>query len=167
MFTKSIAAITAMACTVSTHAQYTIKSPRGIVSGVSASRIESTDLPKQRLEQIKAQTFATLDVAAHASDVRTSPGKQTMAISTHTACFDTFLHTEGDYSFILDVGGRQTVVSDHIDLPQGKRTCVTHELYQQVNFPSQGNFMYTATSKAWTMTSGVRTASSNAFIIVN
>lgn len=145
-------------------AEPVIKASPGL-AGVSYSRIESRNLTDDELKSIRM--MATIDIVANNSDITTQPYKAVMAKSAHTVCFSTFLTTEGDYNFVLDVGGQQTTVSEHIVLPARQRTCVTKELYKQMTFPSRGKFAYSATSTGYTMSTGKRQASSNAYIFVN
>ena len=145
-------------------AEPTIRVSQG-VGGVMYSRIESTALTDAELKSVRM--MATADVSASNTNVYTSPNKPVVARSSHTACFSTFLTTEADYSFVLDIGGQQTTVSEHIVIPNKQRTCVTKELYKQVTFPSRGNYTYSATSTASTYLAGKKQAHSDAVIFVN
>jgi len=145
------------------HAEATIKSSPGL-SGVSYSRIESVPLTPAEIKSMRMT--ATADVSASAQNVTTSPGKPVMARSSHTVCFSTLLTTEADYQFVLDVGGQQTVVSEHIVIPNSQRTCVTKELYRQVAFPSAGQYRYSATTSGTTYLAGKRETHSDAYIFV-
>jgi hypothetical protein len=149
---------------MSAHAEPTIKSSSKEPYGVSYSRIESHELSDAELKSIRMT--ASCDVTASATNVTTSPGRPTMARSQHTVCFSTLLTTEADYSFVLDIGGQQTVVSEHIVIPNRQRTCVTKELYKQVTFPNAGNYAYSATSTGTTYLAGSKQAHSDAYIFV-
>ena len=148
---------------ISAHAEPTIKSSPGI-SGVSYSRIESHELTADEKKSIRMT--ATADVSASAVNVTTSPGKSVMARSSHTVCFSTLLTTEADYQFTLDIGGQQTIVSEHIVIPNSQRTCVTKELYRQVSFPNAGNYRYSATTSGTTYLAGKKETHSDAYIFV-
>jgi hypothetical protein len=131
---------------------------------VSYSRIESTALTDSDIKGLRMT--ATADVTANVSNVNASVNKPLMVRSSHTVCFSTLLTTEADYQFVLDVGGHQTVVSEHIVIPNKQRTCVTKELYQQVSFPSPGNYRYSATSSGTTYLAGKKETHSDAYIFV-
>ncbi len=146
------------------HAEATIKSSSSGVYGVSYSRIESTELTDAEVKGLRMT--ATADVTANAYNVNTNVNKPAMARSSHTVCFSTLLTTEADYQFTLDVGGRQTVVSEHIVIPNKQRTCVTKELYQQVSFPSPGNYRYSASSSGTTYLAGKKEIHSDAYVFV-
>lgn len=146
------------------HAEATIKSSAPGVYGVSYSRIETRQLTDDEIKSIRMT--ATADVTANAYNVNANVNKPAMARSSHTVCFSTLLTTEADYQFTLDVGGRQTIVSEHIVIPNKQRTCVTKELYQQVSFPSPGNYRYSATSSGTTYLAGKKETHSDAYIFV-
>ena len=146
-------------------AQATIKSSSSGVYGVSYSRIESTDLTDAEIKGLR--TTATADVTASASNINASVNHPVMVRSSHTACFSTVLTTEADYQFVLDVGGRQTVVSEHLVIPNRQRTCVTKELYQQVTFPTTGQYRYSATSSGTTQMAGRKEIHSDAYVFVS
>ncbi len=148
---------------MSAHAEPTIKSSPGL-AGVSYSRVESTALTPDEIKSIRMT--ATADVSASAVNVTTSPGKPVMARSSHTVCFSTLLTTEADYQFVLDIGGQQTVVSEHIVIPNRQRTCVTKELYRQVSFPSEGQYRYSATTSGTTYLAGKKEIHSDAYVFV-
>lgn len=151
-----------IAC-ISANAEPVIKSSPG-VSGVSYSRIESTALTDADLKSIRMT--ATADVTANAYNVNATVNRPVMIRSSHTVCFSTFLTTEADYEFKLDIGGQQTVVSEHIVIPNKNRTCVTKELYRQVTFPSAGNYLYSATTSGTTYLAGKKETHSDAYIFV-
>jgi hypothetical protein len=144
-------------------AEATIKSSPGL-SGVSYSRIESRELNPDELKSLRMN--ATADVTANAYNVNTSPNRPVMVRSSHTVCFSTLLTTEADYQFTLDIGGQQTVVSEHIVIPARQRTCVTKELYRQVSFPSAGQYRYSATTSGSTYLAGKKETHSDAYIFV-
>ena len=144
-------------------AEATIKVSQG-EGGVSYSRIESTALNDAETKSVRMR--ATADVTASVMNITASPNIPVMVKSMHTACFSTLLTTEADYQFILDVGGQQTVVSEHIVIPNNQRTCVTKELYKQVTFTGRGNYAYSATSSGTTAMAGKRQITSNAYIFV-
>ncbi len=146
------------------HAEATIKVSQG-EGGVSYSRIESTKLTEPELKSIRMT--ATADVTASASNIPATVNRPIVVKSLHTACFSTMFTTEADYSFVLDIGGQQTTVSEHIVIPNNQRTCVTKELYKQMTFPSRGNYAYSATSTARTALAGTKQTRSNAYIFVN
>ena len=146
------------------HAEPTITCPKGEKCGVSRTVIEYTELSEKDLKGVRY--MATVNVMASAQNVSMKVNQQGMAKAVYTACFETFLTTEGDYKFTLDVGGLQTVVGDHIVLPARQRTCVSKELYKPVSFPSTGNYQYTATSTGYTMSSGNHSTNSVAYIMV-
>ena len=148
---------------ISAHAEPTIKSSPGL-SGISYSRVESTALTESDIKSLRMT--ATADVSASATNVTTSPGKPVMARSSHTVCFSTLLTTEADYQFTLDVGGQQTIVSEHIVIPNSQRTCVTKELYRQVSFPNVGSYRYSATTSGTTYLAGKKETHSDAYIFV-
>lgn len=132
--------------------------------GVIYSRIESQALTDAEMKSVRM--MATADVTASNSNVYTSINKPVMVRSSHTACFSTFLTTEADYSFVLDIGGQQTTVSEHIVIPNKQRTCVTKQLYKQVSFAARGNYAYSATSTASTQLAGKKQTRSSAYIFV-
>jgi len=148
---------------MSAHAEPTIKSSPGL-AGVSYSRIESTALTDAEIKSLRMT--ATADVSAAAYNVNASVNKPVMARSSHTVCFSTLLTTEADYVFTLDIGGQQTVVSEHIVIPNKNRTCVTKELYRQVSFPSAGNYRYSASTSGTTYLAGKKEIHSDAYIFV-
>lgn len=132
--------------------------------GVLYSRVESTPLDESEMKSVKMT--ATADVTASASNVFAVSDRPVMVRSRHTACFRTLFTTEADYIFVLDIGGQQTIVTEHLVIPNHQRTCVTKELYKQVRFPGRGNYAYTATSTATTQLAGKKQASSSAYIFV-
>lgn len=146
------------------HAEATIKSSPGL-AGVSYSRIESTALTEAEIKSLRMT--ATVDVVASVSNVITTVNNPVMVRSSHTVCFSTFLTTEADYVFNIDIGGQQSSASEHIVIPARQRTCVTKELYRSVVFPGKGNYQYTASTMGRTMSSGQKSDSSSAFIFVN
>lgn len=148
---------------MSAHAEPTIKASPGL-SGVSYSRIESTALTPEDIKGLRMR--ATADVTAAAYNVNANVGKPVMVRSSHTVCFSTLLTTEADYQFTLDIGGQQTVVSEHIVIPNSQRTCVTKELYRQVSFPSPGTYRYSATTSGTTYLAGKKETHSDANIFV-
>ena len=141
-----------------------IKASPGI-TGVSYTRTESHELNDVELNFVR--NMATVDVVANAQNIVTRINTPVMVRSTHVVCFGTFLTTEADYNFTLDIGGQQTVVRDHIVIPARQRTCVTKEIYKQVSFPARGNYAYSATTTGRTFSTGIRQARSNAFIFVS
>lgn len=145
-------------------ADATIKSSSSGIYGVSYSRIESTALTDSEIKGLRMT--ATADVTAAAYNINAPVNKPVMARSAHTVCFSTLLTTEADYQFVLDVGGQQTVVSEHIVIPNKQRTCVTKELYKQVTFPSVGNYQYSATTSGTTYLAGKKETHSDAYIFV-
>lgn len=166
IFGGGIVLMTFLAVSISTrcHAEASIKSSSSGMYGVSYSRIESTTLTDDEIKGLRMT--ATADVGASAYNINTAVNRPVMARSTHTACFSTLLTTEADYQFILDVGGQQTVVSEHIVIPARQRTCVTKELYKQATFPSAGNYRYSASSSATTYLAGKKEVHSDAYIFV-
>lgn len=160
---RSIWAVCLISCTA-VHAEPILKSTSPGLYGVSYSRVETRQLTDNEIKSIRMT--ATADVTASAYNVNANVNKPAMARSSHTVCFSTLLTTEADYQFTLDVGGRQTVVSEHIVIPNKQRTCVTKELYQQVNFPSPGNYRYSATSSGTTYLAGKKETHSDAYIFV-
>lgn len=148
---------------MSANAEPTVKSSPGL-SGISYSRIESRQLDPDELKSLRMT--ATADVTASATNVSTSPNKPVMARSSHTVCFSTLLTTEADYQFVLDIGGQQTVVSEHIVIPNKQRTCVTKELYRQVSFPNAGNYRYSASTSGTTYLAGKKETHSDAYVFV-
>lgn len=146
------------------HAEATIKSSNHGVYGVSYTRIESFEL---NVEEIKAiRMNASADVTATTYNVNATVNRPVMVRSAHTVCFSTLLTTEADYAFTLDIGGHQTVVSEHIVIPARQRTCVTKELYQQATFPSAGNYRYSATTSGTTYLAGKKETHSDAYVFV-
>lgn len=145
-------------------AEATIRVSQG-EGGVSYSRIESTPLNATEMKSLRM--MATADVTASAMNITASPNRPVMVKSLHTACFSTMFTTEADYAFVLDIGGQQTTVSEHIVIPNRQRTCVTKELYKQVTFASRGNYAYSATSTGTTQLAGKKQTTSNAYIFVN
>lgn len=160
---KKVFMAAALCCAASAHAEYTVTCPKGDVCGVLSSRIERQ--PIEMTQSRKVMT-ATADLTANATNITTNVGKPVMARGTHTACFETFFTTEGDYKFVLDVGGHQTVVTEHILLPAHQRTCVSHETYYQMAFPSTGTYQYSATSSGYTQMAGWRSVRSDAYVFV-
>ncbi len=161
---KRLVPILCVASTSLCLAEATIRVSQG-EGGVSYSRIESFPLSDADLKPLRM--MATIDITASASNVVTSVSTPVMAQSSHTVCFSTFLTTEADYNFVLDVGGQQTTVSEHIVIPARQRTCVTKQLYKEVSFPGRGNFAYSATSTGSTFSTGKRSTRSDATIFVN
>jgi len=145
------------------HAEAAIKSSPG-VSGVSYSRIESTALTDAEIKSFRLN--ASADVTASAYNIYTYKNTYVTVRSSHTACFSTLLTTEADYNFVLDIGGQQTTVSEHIVIPARQRTCVTKDLYKQVSFYSPGSYRYSATSSGTTYLAGKRETHSDAYIFV-
>ncbi len=149
---------------MSLHAEPTIKSSAPGVYGISYSRIESTALTDDDIKSIRMN--ATADVTASTRNINASVNRPVMARSSHTVCFSTLLTTEADYKFVLDVGGQQTVVLEHIVIPARQRTCVTKELYKQVTFPSAGQYRYSASTSGTTYLAGKKEVHSDAYIFV-
>jgi hypothetical protein len=133
--------------------------------GVLYSRIESTPLSADEIKSVRMR--ATADVTASTTNITATVNRPVVVKSWHTACFSTMFTTEADYSFVLDIGGQQTTVSEHIVIPNSQRTCVTKELYKQVTFPTRGNYAYSATSTGTTQMAGRKQTTSNAYIFVN
>lgn len=160
---RNLFAIAGIMAVTPAHADYTVTCPKGDDCGVLSTRIE-----RQRIETPPkgARMMATVDLVANAVNVNATPGRPAMARGSHSACFETWFTTEGDYKFVLDVGGHQTVVTEHIMLPAHERTCVSHELYYNITFPTAGTYQYTASSSAYTQMAGWRTARSDASIFV-
>ena len=157
---SSLCLITASLC----HADAIIKSSSHELYGVSYSRIESIELTPDELKSIWMK--ATADVTAYTYNIMASQNKAIMVRSSHTVCFSTFLTTEADYQFILDIGGQQTVVREHIVIPARQRTCVTKELYKQVSFPNSGKYRYSAITSGTTYLAGKKETHSDAYIFV-
>lgn len=144
------------------HAGYTVECPKGVECGVSSYSITETDIPLPEANVM----MASIDIAASTSNISTRAGQSVTVPSYHTVCFSTFLTTEADYSFVLNVGGKQSVMKNHIVIPARKKTCISTQLYQNVMFSSAGNYQFTATSTGNTFSTGLRQASSSAFVFV-
>lgn len=142
-----------------------VQSPPGVQAGVVSAKIETHDLTAAEKKRIKLN-MATVSVTAQAFDVKVRRGEPARALGLHTVCFGTFLTTEADYNFVLNVGGNQTNIANHIVIPANKRTCVTLQTYQFATFPFTGNYMYTASSYGSTFSSGQWDAHSTAYITV-
>lgn len=159
---KTIAAL--MLATTTANAQYTLELPKGVQGGVSETTITHTDLNPSELDS--AKMMASVYAWARAGNVNAKPGQAVTVSSYHTICFETFLTTEADYTFTLDVGGKQSIAKNHIVIPARQRTCVSHQLYQNVAFSSPGNYQYFARSYGYTMSSGNRGVATSAFVFV-
>lgn len=161
---KKLLCTALMICATASHAEYTLLLPKGVQGGVSETTVTHTDLSNRELEgaRITASAYAWARVV----NVTTRPGQPVTVSSYHTICFETFLTTEADYTFTLDVGGKQSVAKNHIVIPARQRTCVSHQLYQNVAFASPGNYQYFARSNGYTMSSGNRGVATSAFVFV-
>ncbi len=160
---KLICAASLITC-ITAHAEPVIKSSTPDLYGVSYSRIESRELTPQEIKSLNMN--ATADVRV---DIREAYGQRNKPIllkSTHTACFRTALTTEADYQFVLDVGGQQTVVSEHIVIPNNQQTCVTRDLYKQFTFPNDGTYTYHASTSATTQLAGKKETHDDKWIYV-
>jgi len=145
------------------HAEASIKVSQGD-GGVLYSRIESTPLTADEIKSTRM--MATAEVTASTTNITGTVNQPVVVKSWHTVCFSTMFTTEADYSFVLDIGGQQTVVSEHIVIPNKQRTCVTKELYKQVTFASPGSYRYSASSIGTTQMAGKKETHSDAYIFV-
>jgi len=139
--------------------------PPGMQGGITSTHIETYDLPNNPFHGVRAT--ATADVIAYADNVHASVNSPVMARGHHLVCFDTWFTTEANYMMVLDVGGKQTKISEHIVIPAHKRTCISHGTYMQVSFPSAGNYMYSASTSGSTQMAGTKMSRSNAIITVS
>lgn len=138
----------------------------GTDGGILSTQITRTRLTAKERQSIKA-IQATADVYAGANNIRIHRNESGMVISDHSVCFTTWLTTEADYKFSLDVGGHQVVMSDHIVIPNDRRTCVQHQLYQNVRFPVPGVYSSYALTTATTRMAGERRAQYHGTISVS
>lgn len=147
----------------------TIQMSPGTEGGVLSTQITTTRLTDKEREGIKTAQImtATADVYAGANDIRLRINERGMAISTHSVCFTTWLTTEADYKFTLDVGGHQVTMADHIVIPNDRRTCVQHQLYQNVRFPVPGVYNSYAITTGTTRMAGERRAQHRGTISVS
>ena len=159
-----LAILAAILLVTSAQARYTLELPKGGQGGVSETTVTHTDLNPHELEGVKM--MASVYAWARAANVNAKPGQAVTVSSYHTICFETFLTTEADYTFTLDVGGKQSIAKNHIVIPARQRTCVSHQLYQNVAFSSPGNYQYFARSNGYTMSSGNRGVATSAFVFV-
>lgn len=146
---------------MSAHAEPKLQMTPGVDGGVLSTQITTTELKdsdKKRLSIMGVRMTATADVYAGTVDLSLNRNELGTARSTHSVCFETLFTTEADYKFTIDVGGHQIVMSDHIVIPNNRRTCVQHELYQNVRFPSQGVYSYYAITSGTTMMAGEKRA---------
>jgi hypothetical protein len=150
------------------HAEPTIQVSPGTVGGVLSTRITTTMLSESDHKRMSAMPLATAsaDVYAGAVDITLNRNQQGIAKTVHSVCFETWLTTEADYKFVMDVGGHQVVMSDHIVIPNDRRTCIQHELYQRVSFPTPGAFSYYAITSGTTKMAGEKRATGRATITV-
>lgn len=156
---------TAVNAKVTGDAQYTVTNSPGVNGGVYSSRIESRELTADEIQGIDPM-MATATVSASARSVSTKVHSTVMAYGHHTVCFTTMFTTEADYSFLLNVGGRQTNISQHIVIPAHQMTCISHDTYQSVTFPTRGNYSFTATTSARTQLAGSKSTTATGMIEV-
>lgn len=160
---KMIIISLAIFMSASTFAEPIVKTSNGL-GGVSYSKIESRDLDEDELQSVRMK--ATIDISVNTYNVHAHINKPVIVRSTHKVCFSTFLTTNAQYNFVLDIGGQQTSVHEKIVIPARQNTCVTKQLYKQVTFPSAANFAYSATSTGYTMLTGTKRAYSSSDIFV-
>jgi hypothetical protein len=110
--------------------------------------------------------MASAEVFAGADDITLNRNQHGMARTTHSVCFETWFTTEADYKFTIDVGGHQVIMTDHIVIPNDRRTCVQHELYQDVAFSSSGAYTYHGITSATTQMAGEKRATAQGTISV-
>jgi hypothetical protein len=142
-------------CSVAT-AEPKLQMTPGVKGGVLSTRITTymlTDADKARIKSNRTM-MASADVYAGAADITLNRGQHGMARTTHSVCFETWFTTEADYKFTIDVGGHQVIMSDHIVIPNDRRTCVQHELYEDVAFSSPGAYTYYGITSATTQMAG-------------
>lgn len=151
------------------HAEPKLQMTPGVKGGVLSTQITTTMLTEADKQRMSAMPhmMATADVYAGTVDFTLGRNQTGMARSTHSVCFETWLTTEADYKFVLDVGGRQIVMKDHIVIPNDRRTCIQHELYENVSFSSPGAYSYYATTSATTQMAGEKRAQHRGTITVN
>lgn len=157
MNTKIFCIALLTACASSSYADPKIQLTPGVKGGVLSTKYTSymlTDDDKARIKANRTTMMASADVFAGATDITLNRGQHGIARTTHSACFETWFTTEADYKFTIDVGGHQVVMSDHIVIPNDRRTCVQHELYQDVAFSSSGAYTYYAITSATTQMAG-------------
>ena len=150
------------------HAEPKIQMSPGTSGGVMSTRITTTLLSESDHKRMSAMPLATAsaDVYAGAVDITLNRNQKGVAKTVHSVCFETWLTTEADYKFVMDVGGHQIVMSDHIVIPNDRRTCVQHELYQNVSFPASGAYSYYATTSGTTRMAGEKRAQARGTISV-
>lgn len=153
-------------CVSASHAEPKIQMSPGVKGGVLSTQITSTLLTDAEKKRISPK-MATATVYAGTVDININRNQHGMARSVHSVCFETWLTTEADYKFTLDVGGRQIVMQDHIVIPNDRKTCVQHELYQDVSFSAPGAYSYYAITTGTTQMAGEKRANSRGTIRVN
>ncbi len=131
----------------------------------SIGSIERRPLANAELKSVM-NNMAVVELSTSVSDISAKINKPFMVKSVHQMCIDTFLSTDADYEFNLDVGGKQRKISGRIVLPARERTCIQRELYEQVSFASAGKYMFTASTNGGTWSSGMLSKKSDAFITV-
>jgi len=156
-----------VACSVAA-AEPKLQMTPGVTGGVLSTQITTTMLTDADRARIKSANImtASAEVYAGAVNITLNRGQAGVARSTHSVCFETWLTTEADYKFTIDVGGRQIVMSDHIVIPNDRRTCVQHELYENVVFNSPGAYTYYAVTTGTTKLAGEKRAVGQATISV-
>lgn len=155
-------------CAGASHAEPKVQMTPGITGGILSTQITTTMLTDKDRARVKntGVMMATADVYAGATNITLNRAQQGTARSTHSVCFETWLTTEADYKFTIDVGGRQIVISDHIVIPNDRRTCVQHELYENVVFNAPGAYTYYAITTGTTQMAGEKRAVGQATISV-
>jgi hypothetical protein len=146
---REVLCVLCVLCFGISHAEPKLQITPGVQGGVLSTQITTTklsDVDKARM----SHNTASADVYAGAVDITLNRNQVGIARSTHSVCFETFLTTQADYKFTLDVGGHQVVMSDHI--------VVQHELYQRVSFPAAGSYSYYAITTGTTRMAGEKRA---------
>lgn len=168
MTRKLLYAAMAFACASSSYAEPKLQMTPGVTGGVLSTQITTTMLSDADRVRIKGANamMATAEVYAGAVNITLNRGQSGVARTTHSVCFETWLTTEADYKFTIDVGGHQIVMSDHIVIPNNRRTCVQHELYENVVFNSPGAYTYYAITTGTTQMAGEKRATGQATISV-
>lgn len=140
----------------------------GTSGGLVSTKITYTMLTDADRKRMKSESLmnASATVYAGAVDFTINRGQHGTARSNHSVCFETWFTTEADYKFTLDVGGHQVIMSDHIVIPNDRRTCVEHQLYQDVSFSSTGVYPYYAITTGTTQMAGERRATGQGTISV-
>lgn len=159
--------LASVAATVA-HAEPRLQMTPGTDGGVLSTQITTTKLSEADHKRLAANPtmMATAEVYAGTVDVTLNRNQAGMARSIHSVCFETWLTTEADYKFTLNVGGHEVSMSDHIVIPNDRKTCVQHELYQNVSFPSPGVYTFYAVTTGTTQMAGEKRATHQGTISV-